>query len=79
MTYCFRDLRLFWCQGGKHTDEHIAANRLEGAINSDVACLKYDVALSAQIINSISYLTSLYNSSVESCILGTIEMGIRAP
>lgn len=44
--------------GGKHTDEHITGDRLEGAINSDVISLKYDVALSAQIINPISFLIS---------------------
>lgn len=65
--------------GGEHTDEHIVRNRLAGVINSDVTALKYDVALSAQIMSSISYLTSLHNSEVESCILGIIEMGPWAP
>lgn len=80
MTYYFRGLQLFfWCQGvcvwGGHTDEHIVRNRLAGAIYSDVTSLKYDVTLSAQITSSISYLTSLHNSEVESCILGIIETG----
>lgn len=81
MTYYFRDLRLFfWRQGvcvggGGHTDERIVRNRLAGAINSDVTSLKYDVALSAQITSSVSYLTSVHNSEVESCILDIIETG----
>jgi hypothetical protein len=41
---------------GKHTHKHITGTRLERAINSNVISLKYDVALSAQIINSISLL-----------------------